>query len=216
MWKLVHDNVWEHYFLLYLRFRTLSSHLQVDSAMKEKEYQCCFWFYYWLTNLSLQVLPSGITWGDIQTFDSKAPRVLWGRTSVIDLFLSICEIRRGPEKSRGKEAGAWWYFSERKKALSTGICCLPWVTPLGVPLCLQCHLGANLARWCTVLKRKDSIFAQERHTVVMVEFPMSLNEQTPASSVILLWPLLSSLHYLWHLNRLKKKANYISTTILCQ
>lgn len=54
----------------------------------------------------------------------------------------------------------------------------------GVPLCLQCHLGSKPSKMMYSLKRKDSIFAQERHTVVMVEFPMSLNEQTPASSVI--------------------------------
>ena len=54
----------------------------------------------------------------------------------------------------------------------------------GVPLRLQCHLGSKPSKMMYSLKRKDSIFAQERHTVVMAEFPKSLNEQTPASSVI--------------------------------
>lgn len=122
---------------------------------------------------------------------------------------------RGPEKSRGK--GLEPDDISQKKSIEHWclLFTLSYTIP-GVPLRLQCHLGSKPSKMMYSLKRKDSIFAQERHTVVMVEFPKSLNEQTPASSVIpslafIVQPSLSPTF-----KQSEKRANYISTTILCQ
>lgn len=144
------------------------------------------------------------------------------RTSVIDLFLSICRIRRGPEKSRGK--GLEPDDISQKKSIEHRylLFTLSYTIP-GVPCVCKCHpLRTKPSKMMYSLKRKDSIFAQERHTVVMVEFPMSLRANARHHLSSLLWPLLSSLPLSLTFKQTEKKSklhfhnHFVSVTNMSQ